>query len=435
MSESPVPRTTPARRLIAPALAMLAVAAVTAGAVVFAQHRGSGPGSGEAPPPLRLLDAVAAAAPETTVGYGRPTVVGALPTGPARAAVRTLPAGAAPADAVAALATALGLSGTPARAGDGWRLTDGDRTLQVAGTAGMPWALGPQAGSGGSVTCHVISTDRGRLCPPPVVVPPQPAPQGGSAGTPGSGGAGSSGSGAVGVPRPGAPPDDPGNAAGVPLPPDQAIGSPPLPIPNKPLPLPKRPTDADALTAATPVLAALGLAGAPTRVQRIPGQVSVLAEPVVDGLATSGFGTALVVAPGGTIAAGAGWLARPVKGAEYPLVGAADAVKQIAVPGVAMLCGTTVCPPRPLEITGASLGLALRWDATGRALLVPAWRYDVRGQDRPLVVIAVQPAYLGERTDRPNVPGGVPMPVDPSGAYQNGGGLPGGVAPAPPGTR
>jgi hypothetical protein len=170
-------------------------------------------------------------------------------------------------------------------------------------------------------------------------------------------------------------------------------------------------------------------------VQRIPGQVSVLAEPVVDALATSGFGTAIVVAPGGTLAAGAGWLARPAKGAEYPLVGAADAVTRIAVPEVARLCGATVCPPLPLVIIGATLGLALRWDATGRALLVPAWRYDVRGRDLPLVVIAVQPAYLGERTDRPNVPGGVPMPVDPSGAYQNDGGMSGGVAPAPPATR
>jgi len=42
------------------------------------------------------------------VGYGPPTVAGPLPTSPAREKVRTLPAGAAPAGTVGALARALG---------------------------------------------------------------------------------------------------------------------------------------------------------------------------------------------------------------------------------------------------------------------------------------------------------------------------------------
>jgi len=473
MSESPLPRRSPVHRLLAPGLAMVAVAGVTAGAVVLAHHRSSGgAGSAGTPPPLRLADAYAAGAPELPVGYGPPTVVGPLPAGPDRAAVRTLPAGAAPKAVVEALARTLGLTGTPARTDHGWQLTDGGRTLQVADTAGMPWLFGPKAGSGGgAASCHVITADRRPVCPPVVVVPPQPAPQGGGGSAPGGAGSGTGPSGTagepgvVGIPEPGAPADDSGNvssndsgmgtsggsgnAAGNPAAPDQPTSGPgvpapgkplPLPVPGRPvpvepLPLPTRPTDADALTAAKPVLAAVGLADADTRVLRIPGQVSVLADPVVDGLPTSGFETSLAVAPGGTITSGNGWLARPATGAEYPLVSAAEAIRQVPVPGIARLCGTKACTPRSPEITGAALGLALRWEETGKPLLVPAWHYRVRGQDAPIVVVAVQPAYLGGRSQPPNAPGGAPMPVDPSGSYQTGGGVPGQVEPAPAGTR
>jgi hypothetical protein len=457
MSESPTPSTPRPllRRWLAPGLAMVAVVAVAAGAVVLARHRDSG-GPAAAPPQLKLAQAEAgsAAAAADSIGYAAPTIVGPLPSGPARARVRTLPAGAAEQAAVTALARALGLSGTPTRDGQGWRLVAGADALEVDGTGGMPWAFGPA--SGGSVRCHVISADKGPLCPPAVGIPPQPAPRGnGTKDDP--------------VPSPGAPAND---APDAPVPPDGSVGSgggpvtgpvtgsgsgpgvgsggstgsagsgsdskpgtgpavdPGKPVPVEPLPLPARPTDAEALAAAQPVLAALGLSGA--RVQRVPGQVSVLVDPVVDGLPTTGFGTALTVAPGGDVTTGSGWLGHPAAGAEYPLVPAADALKDLPVRDIARLCGTKVCAPLPMEITGATLGLLLRWDTTAAPLLVPAWRYTVRGGTEPLVVVAVQPAYLGgDREGRPNVPGGAPpVPADPSGAANND--LPGQVEPATP---
>jgi hypothetical protein len=438
---------------------MLAVAAVTAGAVQLAHRTGGGTGSAGAPPPLHLVgrDAAAGSPAAGSAGaeqalapgpLGAPTVAGPLPAGPARERVRTLPAGTAPAGTVAALARALGLAGIPARTADGWQLASGDRVLQVTDTAGRPWLLGgnPPTGS----TCRVISSggvtgaDRAPPCPPAVVLP-APPDGAGTAGGSSAGSAPANGAGTVG--RSSLAPDQPGStgtAAPVPgrplpagpkpsVPPVPPRLTPPLPVPVQTLPVPARPTDADALLAARPVLAALGLAQAPTRVLRLPGQVVVAADPVVDGLPTSGFGTSLQVAPDRSIVAGHGWLGHPVAGAEYPLLPAAEAVNQIATPAVARPCGKTGCPePPPMVITGARLGLMLQWSATAQALLVPTWRYDVRGMDTPLVVIAVQPAYL---RDGPGVPADAPLPAPVApGGYPNGGGAPG-QEPATPPTR
>jgi hypothetical protein len=467
MSQLPVASRRARRRMVVPALAVLAVAGVVAGAVAFARHQGPAGGApGANPPPLRLLDtgAEAAQAAAAPPGYGRPTVAGTLPTGPARAAVRTLPPGAAPAGTVAALATALGLPAAPARAAHGWRVSGAGRTLLVADTAGQPWTFGLPSGTAGPPACRVISSGRGRLCPPGVVVPPQPAPGTGSsagsdstgqgsagagsggAGSGGATGGGSGGSAPGGLPVPAAPAGDPGRSSGAPAVPVPGLPVPGMPVPGmpvpgmpvpavpvpvEPLPLPRVPTDASALLAARPVLAALGLAGAPTQVVRMPGQVSVLADPVVDGLVTSGFGTTLVIAPGGAVTAGSGWLGRPARGVEYPLLPAPDALSQVPVLDIARMCGSTVCPTPLFQVTGATLGLVLRWEAAGRPLLVPAWRYAVRDRVAPLVVVAVQPAYLGPAAGGgPGAPGGAVMPADP-GAGQPGGGAPGAVPPGP----
>jgi hypothetical protein len=445
---------------------MLAVAAVTAGAAQLVHRTGGGAGPAGAPPPLHLVgrDAAGSAAAEyASAPVGAPTVAGPLPAGPARERVRTLPAGTVPAGTVAALARALGLTGTPTRTAVGWQLTSGGRVLQVTGTAGQPWLLAVQPPGGkplGGTTCRVtgsggvVGSDGAPLCPPPVVLPAPPDGAGRS-GRSGAGGApaggtqpgapasdvGSAGSGSLAPDQPA--PDQPvstGSAApipGRPLPVDPKQSVPPRlipPLPVQPLPVPTRPTDTNTLLAARPVLAALGLAQAPIQVRRLPGQVVVVADPVVDGLPTSGFDTSLQVAPDRSIVAGHGWLAHPVAGAEYPLLPAAEAVKQIATPAIARPCGKTGCPgPPPMVITDARLGLLLQWNAVAQALLVPAWHYDVRGLDAPIVVIAVQPAYLGGGPRTPaDAP--LPVPVTPGGGYPNGGGAPG-QRPATPPTR
>jgi hypothetical protein len=52
-----------------------------------------------------------------------------------------------------------------------------------------------------------------------------------------------------------------------------------------------------------------------------------------------------------------------------------------------MLCGG------PLVVTGARFGLSLQYDGTS-PLLVPSWLFDVKGSDRAIAQVAVDPAYL-----------------------------------------
>ncbi|HSV68111.1 MAG TPA: hypothetical protein VLJ59_19760 [Mycobacteriales bacterium] len=419
MSDNPL-----ARRFVAPVLAVVAVIGVTIGAVAVGRaHHGSAAG----PPVLRLIDAGSAAGPAAESaaragarvappGYGgQPTVAGPLPTGPAKARVRTLPAGAAPEPLVRTLAGALGLSGAPQRAAHGWTLPAKGQRLTVADTAGWPWALGladsispgsgaSGSGGGGQARCHVIAQDAGPLCPGPsgipIPIPPEHpvAPRGGNAAGPNPGSDTSVGSGVT------------------------SSGGRPVPVP---LPAPNRPTAAEARAAATPVLSALGLAAAPTHVLRAPGQIQVLADPVVDSWPTVGFATRLAVGTTGTIVDASGWLGPPAAGPEYPLVSAAEALAALPVPEIAVRCQGSICPSPP-RITGARLGLALRWDETGRPLLVPAWLYDVDGQDVPLVAIAVDPAYLGAAE-----PGGKPGP---DGGSTGGTGQPGSTGGNQPGS-
>jgi hypothetical protein len=118
MSESPhspaelVPDGTPPSRwrLLGPALATVAVVAVAAGAVLVVRERDGAAGDGANPPTLALSNpaSLGSGTAKSPSGPLRPT--GPLPAGPASAAVRTLPAGAAPQPTVVALAGALGLS-------------------------------------------------------------------------------------------------------------------------------------------------------------------------------------------------------------------------------------------------------------------------------------------------------------------------------------
>lgn len=379
MSDTPL-----ARRFLAPALAVVAVAAIAAGAILLSRHSGTT----TEPPPLHLLDLGTApsSAADSSNGpaAGPPTLTAPLPPNPARLPVRTLPAGPAPQATVVALARALGLSSDPLRTNNGWQLVSGERRLTVTDTAGWPWTLGPSLNPGGPIRCHVIDRQLGRLCPGP------------------------------GGPRITIPPPNPI------LPASPPVTASPVPMPITPLPAPNRPTDAEALAAARPVLSALGLGTAPTQVQRMPGQVQVIADPVLDGLPTTGFETRLMVDAHRQLTGGTGWLGTPTAGQEYPLISAAAALAGLPWPATGVHCGGTTCP-RP-EVVDARLGLALRWDTSGRPVLVPAWIYQMHGQSAPLVAIAVDPRYWSQDnpSNQPSATSGGGSGSEPGGAAKTG---------------
>lgn len=452
MSDSEHPITRARWRRYAPVLALFAVVAVALGTVAVVRPGSHSAADPSEPPKLAAGGPGIGTAEDSLLGASGPVKIeGTLPTSPTSAAARNLPRGPAAVEVVTALARALGLTGTPVRSGAGWQVPDGARTLQVSDAPGMPWSLlsangvpgcavtpkgvvpdcpvgtVPGAGDNPVIVAPGPGTPGGRKHPGGVVEPtgPQTVPAPGKPandGTePGGSGGGSSGSsGNTGV-----------GGGPAHLPPDAPVHGQPVPVPGKTLPVPTKPADDDALTAARPVLSAAGIPDARTRVQRLPGTVSVLADPVVDGLVTWGYGTSVTVAADGKITGASGWLGRPTGGATYPLVGAADLLKTLAFPAIARMCGQKVCPEQRLEVTGAELGLSLGFQASGVPVLLPAWRYTLRDRGTPLVLVAVQPKYLGDRSDRPNVPGGaVPPPADPSGAANNGAG--GGAAPANP---
>ncbi|HVQ94659.1 MAG TPA: hypothetical protein VMU51_26720 [Mycobacteriales bacterium] len=465
----PAPAGRPRRgMLLAPLVAAIAVALV-AGGIVLLRHSGADAGS---PPQLALVDAAvpaesqadaaaaAGTAPMPALGGGY-TVEGSLPTGPAKAAVRTLPAGQATAAAVEKLARALGLTTTPKRVGGAWTVDDGDRSLRVIDGGGWQWLYdNARRSTGGGMACDVIVNGR-RLC-----LPGRPLPGGGTgkvtpidppaanpgdedgsgSSGPGGGSNGSSGSGTAGAPDsstgsypgggsadgstgsggtadqpgtdpttvPGAPAagSGGGTAAGQVEPATPSPGGTVVAVPAPGgLPLPVEPTgptpdEAAVRSAATSVLTALGLGNAEIRVQTFPAIAIVTAAPVVAGLPTAGFEVRLQYNAKIELAGGSGWLATPVTGTEYPLVSAQKALDALPNPEIARVCtdrmpATCAIPQR--VITGARLGLALRHDQQAGPLLVPAWLYTIKGSDLPLTAIAVDPKYISPG-DKKNPP-------------------------------
>jgi hypothetical protein len=458
--------------LLAPIAAAVAVAAV-AGGVVALRHGGSDAGS---PPRLALVDAAvpaenqagaAAGTEPVPLAGGGYTVAGSLPSGPARAAVRTLPGGQASAAAVGKLAAALGLSATQKRVAGAWTVDAGDRSLRVIDGSGWQWLYdNARRGTGGTMACDVIVNGR-RLC-----LPGRPIPGGGGkvtpidppAADPGDGGNSSSGGGSTSASpgtgtgdgsagKPGSEPNSstgssgssgggvgsypgtagtsvPGPSGGIAV--DPPPGGPvPVPKPGSSgvaVPVPVEPTgptpdEAAVRAAAAPVLAALGLGNAEIRVETFPSIAIVTAAPVVAGLPTAGFDVRLQYNAKIELTGGSGWLAAPAAGAEYPLVSAQRALDALPKPGVVPQVCTDRMPPScaapPRVVTGARLGLALRHDQQAGPLLVPAWLYTLKGSDLPLVVVAVDPKYLGTATpDRKDATAPPPVDLPASGPRQ-----------------
>ncbi|GGU90112.1 membrane protein [Streptomyces litmocidini] len=204
-------------------------------------------------------------------------------------------------------------------------------------------------------------------------------------------------------------------------------------------------SEAAAKAAAAPVLKALGQDDAKvTASQVMDGSVRVVnADPVVDGLPTHGWSTGLQIGPDGRPVSGSGTLKEPVKGATYPVVGAAKALAELnekargagpvgiggcatdppagvegsggdgpapvdgsgkADPAAPCRSAADAAPPTEVPVTGAVFGLAAQ-DVAGERLLVPSWLFTADPVDAaPYTVTetAVAPEYL--------VPPGKPSP-------------------------
>ncbi|MFJ4919325.1 hypothetical protein [Streptomyces sp. NPDC088725] len=199
-------------------------------------------------------------------------------------------------------------------------------------------------------------------------------------------------------------------------------------------------SEAAARKAAAPVLKALGQDDAKIDAHRLRGAVRLVnADPVIGGLPTYGWATGLQVGADGGLLGGSGQLNAPDPGDEYPVIGAAEALKQLNTPRVdsgSGGCATAVpaagrsraqapCTPQagaaraPVTIEKAVFGLAVH-SVEGRRTLVPSWLFEAApGGGAPSYTLA-QPAVAPRFLTRPAPP------------HKE---LPGGPASAGPGQR
>jgi hypothetical protein len=198
------------------------------------------------------------------------------------------------------------------------------------------------------------------------------------------------------------------------------------------------PSDAEAIAAAGPVLAAVRLDADDAEVAPLDrfsgaaGARTVRVDPSINDAPTTGFETSVTVDSAGVLTA-SGWLGQPQPSDSYPVITAQEAVDLLAampVPLIACPESTDAVPPGPacggpMEITGATFGRSVQWEGAGeRAVLVPSWLFDIKGATEPIAMVAVDPAYLAD-----------PLPTDPGdGASGSGSGAPGSPGTADPGT-
>lgn len=408
--------------LAAVAAVVVTVSAVVAGVSLLTRGGTSGP------PVLRLAvmaqDSYAAygsLASSGKGGRGAYRLVGTLPTWPAEARIRNLPAAAAPIDRVRALAAALGETEAPKRVGRTWKAGD----LVVTDQPGNPWTFGlvcgpdtPVSSDGGSVSdltapaCAggTISSGTASVSP----ANPGAGSSGGSTGSPGtiepdpvepgtmepgtiepeagtsSGSVGSPGSvGACPSPAPGST----SIACGEPAPPG-----------GKRLPDKALLTEAQAMVATARIRSALGLATAPSRVEGL----SVVVDPLADAVPTQGIPTVLQLSDKAQLVSATGSLSIGDEGDSYPLRTARKAFEDLPVFAMGAPCDAAGCPEGP-AITGARLGLSRVALDKGAAALVPAWLFTVQDSPVPLVALAVSEQYVGR-----------PDPVDPNPGIEPG---------------
>jgi hypothetical protein len=296
-------------------------------------------------------------------------LTGTLPSGPSSATVYRFAAGATSKDDVAALAAALGVTGTPVRHQHGWAVTatTGEVRVHDGGTA---WSYSRGTTECPSYAVDIDNTD-GTISSSgcATVMPPGDATVSGTATS-------------------------------------NQTSTRPATV--------AAPGDAAALAAAMPVLTAAGLEPAQARVldgtDGYPVRTVVL-DPTVDGLPTSGVRTTVDVDRAGVLGA-MGVLATPKAGDTYPIVTAAaalDLLRAMPRPEIAIACVQgKVCPGvGPQPVTGAVLGRSMAYDA-GAPVLVPAWLFTVTGSDDTVAVVAVEQKYLADPTQGPNPVGSGP---------------------------
>lgn len=214
-------------------------------------------------------------------------------------------------------------------------------------------------------------------------------------------------------------------------------------------------SEAVAKKAAAPVLRALGQSDARVDARQSRGAVRVVnAEPVVDGLPTYGWTTGVEIGADGQVVGGGGHLKKPVRGEEYPVLSAQEALDRLNQGGTAVSaagcpstapgvdgpatdvpCGPPACAtPVPLEgeqkaarpcvtvtperrkVSGAVFALAAQ-SVAGRQALVPSWlfRVDQGGGAGALTVAqtAVEPEFLREAETTPAQPPRTPKAPEP----------------------
>ncbi|WP_406722998.1 hypothetical protein [Streptomyces althioticus] len=186
--------------------------------------------------------------------------------------------------------------------------------------------------------------------------------------------------------------------------------------------------------AAAPVLKAVGQDDAKLDASQVlDGSRVVNADPEVGGLPTYGWTTGVVVGASGEVVGGSGRLAEPVKGDEYPVVSAREALDAMnGAPGAGDRveiggCATPVpldegqqqeepcAPAKPagdtVAVDEAVFGLAAH-SVDGRPALVPSWLFEVRpaGSGNPFTVThpAVEPEFLAAPTGPGERPGEEP---------------------------
>ncbi len=186
--------------------------------------------------------------------------------------------------------------------------------------------------------------------------------------------------------------------------------------------------------AAAPVLKAVGQDDAKLDASQVlDGSRVVNADPEVGGLPTYGWTTGVVVGASGEVVGGSGRLAEPVKGDEYPVVSAREALDAMnGAPGAGDRVEIGGCAtPAPLDegqqqeepcapakpagetvaVDEAVFGLAAH-SVDGRPALVPSWLFEVRpaGSDNPFTVThpAVEPEFLAAPTGSGERPGEEP---------------------------
>jgi len=376
---------------------------------------------------------------------------GTAPATPANGPVLQYDATAVSEARVTELATSLGLTNAATKHAHGWEVASSTSTLRVRDNG--EWAYARESGPCSGVYLDIDSADgnSGVACADGSVsiasgtvsgVATEPGmAMGGvsSNATPDS-------SGIIAPAAPAAPtakPESPvATSSNAPLecgpavdcapmsPPATCVGGPAVDC--GPVSLPPAVSDAIALSAATPVITAAHLAGTPFVAPWGGSPATVLIDPAIVGLPTSGVQTSISVDDKGVVN-GYGRIGNPVELAQYPVVSAAEALKTLNAmprPEIAIACpvenninpsvSASAVPlpgcgtPAPMVLSDVTFGLQLQWDGA-KTILVPAWLFTPKGSTSSSDVIgsvAVAPEYIAEPTPIP-VPSmsTMPMPV------------------------